>query len=180
MKVFTFNGFLSQYVCRLSGLETKNLNRLTQEACNNVRLIEPLVLYAIFANKADMMLKASRKTNLSEVHINILENYSKEQIRQLLKEQSEELPEEYLKVWRSYLVVRNATQRDNHVKELMREKILYLQKQYGISGYKICKDLKINSGNFYAWMKHGNSKKVSYETARKVLQYLEGLEKIEK
>lgn len=67
----------------------------------------------------------------------------------------------------------NRLQNDNHSKELMRNKVVKLQNAKGVSNYRLYADLGLNPGNFNAWLKHGNLNKVSLETARRTLKYLE-------
>ena len=80
---------------------------------------------------------------------------------------------EYHKVWRSYQSRKNRGQADEHTKELMRQKVKRLQEKKGVTNYRIYTDLKLNPGNLNAWLKHGDGDKVSLETARKALRYLE-------
>ena len=55
--------------------------------------------------------------------------YSLEQMLVLLEKQSSELPEGYLKVWRSYCSVRDAFLADNDTKELIHRRVLELQQK---------------------------------------------------
>ena len=55
--------------------------------------------------------------------------YSLEQMLVLLEKQSSELPESYLKVWRSYCSVRDAVLADNDTKELIHRRVLELQQK---------------------------------------------------
>ena len=55
--------------------------------------------------------------------------YSLEQMLVLLEKQSSELPEGYLKVWRSYCSVRDAVLADNDTKELIHRRVLELQQK---------------------------------------------------
>ena len=96
-----------------------------------------------------------------------------EQMTTLLENGSSTLPNEYHKVWRSYLSQKNKGQADDHTKELMRQKVKRLQDRYGVSNYRIYTDLRLNPGNLNAWLKHGHSDKVSLETARRTLRYVE-------
>ena len=64
---------------------------------------------------------------------------------------------------------------DNHTKELMRKKVKRLQEKNGVTNYRIYTDLKLNPGNLNAWLKHGDSEKVSLETARMTLRYVESV-----
>ncbi|NCB52171.1 MAG: hypothetical protein EOM54_09860 [Clostridia bacterium] len=83
------------------------------------------------------------------------------------------MPEEYKKVWRSYLNKKNRLQNDNHTKDLMRNKVVKLQKAKGVSNYRLYADLGLNPGNFNAWLKYGDPNKVSLDTARRTVKYLE-------
>lgn len=81
------------------------------------------------------------------------------------------LPEAYTKVWNSYQSRKNRLSADSHTKELMRQKIRSLQEQNRITNYRIYTDLGLNPGNLNAWLKHGDSRKVSLQTARSVLKF---------
>lgn len=100
--------------------------------------------------------------------------YSADQMTQLLEENASLLPDEYHKVWRSFQSQKNRGQSDDHTKELMRLKVKRLQEQCGVSNYRIYTDLKLNPGNVNAWLKHGVTDKVSLDTARRMLRYVEG------
>jgi len=83
---------------------------------------------------------------------------------------------EYRKVYKSYLSVRDKKKNENQTKALMRGKILRLQNEAGVSDYRIYKDLNLNQGNLHAYLKHGDCSKVSLDTARKTVDYLESLD----
>jgi len=90
-----------------------------------------------------------------------------------LRAQSRKLPAEYLKVWKSYLSEKNRTVTDNQAKALMWNKIARLQNEKQVTNYRLYTDLELNHGNLNAYLKHGDSSKLSLDTTRKVLQYLE-------
>ena len=89
----------------------------------------------------------------------------------LLEKQSPELPEGYLKVWRSYCSVRDAALADNDTKELIHRRVLELQQKKKLTNYRLYTDLKLNPGNVNAWLKHNDSSKMSLDCARKIYQY---------
>ena len=99
--------------------------------------------------------------------------YTAEAMTELFDQASPLLPAEYHKVWRSYQSRKNRGQADEHTKELMRQKVKRLQVQKGVTNYRIYTDLKLNPGNLNAWLKHGNGDKVSLDTARRTLRYVE-------
>ncbi len=174
MRELTFKGFLLQYVKNLSMQDTNSLYKLSTEAATeNPRLREPLLLYALLSQKHNLLLSATKDTELHTEYHHLLYRYTAEDMLQLLKDHSSALPEGYHKVWNSYLNRKNKGQADDHTKTLMRNKVKHLQAAYGISNYRIYTDLKLNPGNLNAWLKHGDCSKVSLETARSALKYVQ-------
>jgi hypothetical protein len=176
VRELTFAGFLKQYVRSLSLYDTNGLYRLAAEAASdNPRLREPLFLYALFAGKERVLLAATKSSGLRREYTGLLEQYNLETMEQALREGAPVLPEEYVKVYRSYLSVKNGKQKDYHTKALMRTRIVRLQQEKGISTYRVYTDLRLNHGNMNAFIKHGDCSKVSLEAARSAVSYLEQL-----
>lgn len=176
MRELTFKGFLTQYVKQLSKQDTNSLYKLAEEAYStNPRLREPLFLYALYAQKMDVLLRAAKEPWLYSKYHQMAEQYTADTMTELLQQGSEQLPVEYQKVWRSYCSQKNKGLADNHTKELMRQKVKRLQEKNGVTNYRIYTDLKLNPGNLNAWLKHGDSDKVSLETARTTLRYVESV-----
>ena len=174
MRELTFKGFLTQYVRQLSKSDTNSLYKLAAEAgSDNPRLREPLLLYALYSGKQAVLLQAAKNPELYVEYKKMLA-YGVEEMTQLLESKSPLLPAEYHKVWRSFQSQKNSGQADDHTKELMRQKVRRLQDQCGVSNYRIYTDLKLNPGNVNAWLKHGVADKVSLDTARRTLRYVEG------
>ena len=174
MRELTFLGFLTRYVRQLSLNDTNGLYKLADEAStNNPRLREPLFLYALYAQKTDLLLQATKNAALHQYYQTMLNTHSTESMYNAFTMHSVELAEEYHKVWRSYLNVKNRNQADNHTKELMRNKVKRLQEQHKVTNYRIYTDLKLNPGNLNAWLKYGDCTKVSLNVARQTLRYVE-------
>ncbi len=174
MRTLTFSGFLSRYVRQLSGTDTTSLQKLTVVASEEMpRLAEPLLLYALYTEKQALLLQTAKDTSLYPEYHLLLNAYTRETMTEGLVSGSPLLADGYHKVWRTYLSLRDRNKADDHTKELMRQKILRLQTSSGITSYRIYTDLKLNPGNVNAWLKHGDARKVSLATARKILQYLQ-------
>ena len=171
MRKLTFKGFLSQYVKNLSYSNTLDIKRLAKEATtSNLRLRAPLVLYALASSKKDQLLNVlSDCSNTSEL-IRMLNYFDCSDLESRLGKGH--APEEYMKVWNSYLVARGAPKRDDDLKSAMRNKILRVQAQKNCSNYRVYTDLKLNPGNINSWLKNGDSSKVSYQTAERVMEYV--------
>ena len=174
MRELTFKGFLAQYVKQLSAQNTNSLYKLAAEASDdNLRLREPLLLYAMLSEKQDVLLKAAKNLVLHKHYSEMVSQYTSEELIVLLEQESPELEEGYHKVWRSYQSRKNRCQADNHTKELMRKKVKRLQEKKGVTNYRIYTDLRLNPGNLNAWLKHGDCDKISLVTAREALRYME-------
>lgn len=174
MRELTFRGFLGKYVRSLSGQNTNSLYKLAAETVNeNPRLREPLFLFALYSDKMDVLLQATKDASLHAEYSRMAVQYTRDKMTKALTDSSPDLPFDYLKVWKSYLSQKNRGQSDDHTKELMRQKVKRLQAQHGVTNYRIYTDLKLNPGNLNAWLKHGDCEKVSLDTARKTLRYVE-------
>lgn len=176
MQRLTFHGFTKRYVASLSISGTTAIYQLVNEISDgNLRLREPLFLYAVSNGHLETLLTATRNTELHSVYTDLSKRYSYEQILDALESGSSTLPESYQKVWTSYQSVADKPERDNRVKALMRIKIVKIQDVKGVTTYRICKELHLNNANVNAWLKNGHPNKVSLDTARTVLEYLEHL-----
>ena len=177
MRELTFVGFLSRYVRELSMSGTNSISKLASEAAtDNYRLREPLLLYALFTDNRALLQKSINSYALKEQYDAIFDHYSKAQMLQALKESDPALPAEYRKVWRSYLARKNRKETDAQTKELIRQRILSMQREKGISNYRIYKTLGLNPGNINDWLKNGAGEKVSLTTAQEALEHVQNAE----
>lgn len=171
MRELTFRGFLTEYVHSLSKAGTTSVFALAKEAAgDNPRLLEPLLLYALASKKRDLLLRAASRFGLEDFYAPVVAVIDGNGIETALSKKL--LPEGYLKVWRSYLSRKNSHYTDDATKELMRSRILRLQKERNVTNYRLYTDLKMNPGNLNAWLKHGDGNKISLDNARTVLNYL--------
>ena len=173
MRELTFVGFLRRYVRDLSISGTNSISKLSYEAAReNFRLREPLLLYALFSGKEASLLRSAEGTTLEELYSSVLDRYSKEQMLHAFLTSDSGLPSAYHKVWRSYLAQKNRKDTDAQTKELMRQRILAMQADKGVSNYRIYKELNLNPGNINDWLKNGAGEKVSLATARRAFEYV--------
>lgn len=171
MRKLTFEGFLKQYVAELSGAQTASIHKLADCVQDNPRLKEPLYLYALAFDKVNLLLRYTKDPAHLAEYGRFSKLYSLEQMLTLLENQSPELPEGYLKVWRSYCSVRDAALADNDTKELIHRRVVEIQQKKHLTNYRIYADLKLNPGNVNAWLKHNDSSKMSLDCARQIYKY---------
>lgn len=86
--------------------------------------------------------------------------------------QDDKTPERYQKVYKAFLAKKDASVRDRRVILLMRDKTLEALENSKMTAYQVCKNLKLNKGNFYAYLNKGDATKISRDTARKVMDYV--------
>ncbi len=171
MRKLTFEGFLKQYVAELSGVQTASVHKLVDCLNENPRLKEPLFLYALTFDKVDLLLRYTANSTIAAEYEKLSNLYLLEQMLLLLENQSHELLEGYLKVWRSYCSVRDAVLADNDTKELIHRRVLEFQQKKKLTNYRLYTDLKLNPGNVNAWLKHNDSSKMSLDCARQICKY---------
>ena len=171
VRKLTFEGFLKQYVTELSGVQTASIHKLANCLHENPRLKEPLYLYALVFDKVNLLLRYAKDPVCLAEYERLSNRYSREQVLALLQNQSAELSEGYLKVWRSYCSVRDAALADNDTKELIHRRVVEIQQKKQLTNYRIYADLKLNPGNVNAWLKHNDSSKMSLDCARQIYKY---------
>ena len=177
MRELTFVGFLRRCVRELSMSGTNSISKLAREAAaDNYRLREPLLLYALFTDNSALLQNSLDNDALNERYDAVFDQYGKAQMLQALKENDPALPAEYRKVWKSYLAQKNRKETDARTKELIRQRILSMQKEKGVSNYRIYKTLGLNPGNINDWLKNGAGEKVSLAVARKAFEFVHSSE----
>lgn len=173
MRTLTFHGFLRNYLKQLSGAETESVSRLLEMAQVNPRLRAPLVLYikATLPKQRVERLQQRHPLLADELdqHFAGMENET-DLLRSL---QTGVAPDEYQKVYRSYLAKRDRVVHEQDLKGMVQTKIKKLAEEKKVSDYRVYKDLGINSGNYHAFVYRGNVSKLGLEKARQVLEYLE-------
>ena len=174
MRQLTFGGFTKRYVMQLSATGTTAIYSLAREAATqNLRLREPLFLYAASNHCMSTLLAASKKTELYETYRHLADTFSYPQLMEALETKSTELPERYHKVWRSYRSEATRPERDARVKQLIAVKVRSMQAASGISIYRVCKDLCLNTSNVNTWLKNNDVGQISLDNARRVLAYFD-------
>ena len=172
MQRLTFQGFMKRYVSELSVNSSTGLYALVREVPSNPRLKEPLFLYAASHGKVQVLLKATKDPALYSEYSHLSCHKDIKDVETALEAKSPTLPDGYHKVWQSYKSVLLKSERDSHVKELYRSKVLALQAEKKVSTYRMCEDLHLNKANVNFWLKHGDSNKVSLVVVRSLMDYL--------
>ena len=189
MRALTFKGFLKKYLMYLGDTSTVSLEVLVHRILpERPRIAEPLYLYAATLNKTEEVIEHMTDAIPNQNRAfgpNTAEYYLKEylslneafptleKLLEGLENSDEKIPVRYRKVFNSYLVRKNRVTYDREYIARARRRIVELKEKANITNYRICKDLKLNHGNIGAFLKNGNTTKVSRDTATQILRYVE-------
>lgn len=146
-----------------------SLYSFSKLAENNFRLKDALCLYLMMFTDKNLKNKLLKKYDylndgcekLSGITDNNVEKYVSE------KELSE-----YKTIYDNYLYRLNKHNNETKIKNLMYKKICEVKQQKCITNYRIYKELNLNAGNVNSFLKYGNTDKLSVETVRKVLAFI--------
>lgn len=168
----TFLGFLRQYVKELSGENTLSIKKLVACCDSFPKLREPLFLYTVFSGQLQT-LRNALQAEPNEPLQQLCDSFGDVVTLEMLQQKNEILPERMYRVWTSYVSIRDRTTTENHLKELIRKKVLSSLSSKKVSVCRICKDLKLSQSNVSLWLNHGNPSAISYEKAEQALDYLD-------
>ncbi len=168
MRQLTLGGFLDKYIRELSGLERIDMAKMAKMADHELpRIKEPLVVYASLKRSPETVRKLFGNTSLLHDYITYFAS-----CKNMNEDYFLTLPENYKKLYRSYLSVRDQKETEKRIKELYRDNILKLQNSARITDYKICKSLNINHGNLHSFLYQGKFENISLDNVRKIYDLL--------
>lgn len=168
----TFEGFLKGYCRELSGQQSLSFRKLVKQATTvEPRVAEPLFLLALAQGKAEYVLGLSAGSWMEEGYRRVLSLYNQAGGLASLCVK-DDLPNRYANVWRAYRGTKEKPAADRRVNALMRRRTLEALADSSLTRYGLCRDLRLNKGNVYAYLA-GDDSKVSRETARRIMEYAE-------
>lgn len=170
----TFEGFLKAYCAELAGTNTVSIRRLCRLAASDApRVAEPLFLLALERGKLAHLLEVSRGTSLEGEYRERAEEAAPYGSA-LAYLESGAAPGRYAKVLDAFRAKDDLLAADRRIAGLMRTKTLEALQSGGVTRYCLCRDLGLNPGNVYAYLK-GDASKVSRETARRIMTHAQSL-----
>lgn len=174
MRRLTFAGFLESYVRALSDEGTLALPRLVELSGSEPRLVEPMLLWVAVTNRVDR-LKGLLECweDLQRELASLVALQETGSLQRALAAEDSSLRPEYSKVWRSYVVRRDAAARDAELRLEARRRVLALEARKKVTRYRMAKDLGLNPGNLHAYLAQGNPTKLSLDRVAELLKYLE-------
>lgn len=166
MRRLTLGGFLDKYLRELSGFERIDMAKMASLADSGMpRIKEPLVVYASLKRSPETVRKLFDNTSLLYEYNTFFASCSDPSEDYFMT-----LPENYKKLYRSYVSVRDQNETEKNLKALYRDNIMKLRNSARITDYKICKALNINHGNLHSFLYQGKCENISLDNIRKIYE----------
>ncbi len=169
MRKLSLKSYLEKEMISLSGLNSKSLYRFSALSEKNARLKDTVVLYLMLFVKEDL------KRHLLNKYPHLLSGCEK--LNGISTENRECFLEgdslsEYRTIYENYLNRINKQANEDKVKRMMYQRIVQLQQEKDITNYAVYKTLKLNPGNANAFLKNGDVSKLSLDTVRRILEFV--------
>jgi hypothetical protein len=169
MRELTFKGYLLSQLCELSGLKSTSLYAFSALARDNARLKDTLSLYLVMYTENSLKNKLLKKFDYMAAACERLCGLNGDNMELLLQTNS---LSEYKTVYDNFIYSKSHKEQENKIKLMMHRKIMEVKQAKHITNYRIYNELKLNAGNANAFLKNGDPSKVSLDTARKILSFV--------
>lgn len=171
MRKLTFKGYLLSQLRYFSGLDGVSLYAFSRLSAQNVRLKQALCLYVtlyVEGNLKDSLFRrfphlATSCTQLSGLTVHNADTF--------LATTSHS---DYRTIYENYVYARDQKEQENRLKGLMHQRIVQVRDAKQVTNYRIYTALRLNPGNANAFLKNGDVSKVSLDTVRRILSYVNG------
>lgn len=169
MRELTFKGYLLSQLKELSGVNGTSIYTFSQLARNNARLKDVLSLYLVMYTEENLRSKLLKKFDYLNSSCEKLKGLDDDNVGTYLQNDS---LSEYRTVYNNFLYQRNRKEQEDRLKRMMYRKIAEVKQAKCVTNYRIYKELNLNPGNVNAFLKNEDTSKVSVDTARKILSFV--------
>ncbi|HIU49661.1 MAG TPA: hypothetical protein IAD22_01430 [Candidatus Limousia pullorum] len=170
MRKLTFKSYLLSQCRVFSEFDSTSLYVFSQLSENNARLKDTLSMYLIMYTSEELRGRLLKKFSYLNSSCKKLEGVREENIESFLK--NDELSE-FRTIYNNFLYLQNHKANEDKIKEMMYEKIKQVKHEKNITNYRVYKDLSLNPGNVNAFLKNADMGKVSLNTVRKILAFVQ-------
>ena len=169
MRELTFKGYLLSQLQELSSFNSTSLYTFSQLARNNARLNDTLTLYLMLYTEENLRSKLLKKFDYLNSSCEKLNGLNDDNVETYLQNDS---LSEYRTVYNNFLYQRNRKEQEDRLKMMMYKRISEVKQAKCVTNYRIYKELNLNPGNVNAFLKNEDISKVSVDTARKILAFV--------
>jgi len=156
MRHLTEKGFMEKYLKELSLSDTSSVYKLIKEIPDNPRILVPLAYYVSGLDTREKFCKKSEAL-ANEVE-RVLDGTDDSEIDRLLS---------------TYEYLAGKKTREDNLKKLMHKKICQLLAEKKVTTYRMYTDLSLDPSNTNKYIKDCDCDRISIESVRQLLQYLQ-------
>ena len=153
----------------LAQRDSTSLYTFSRLSKHNARLNNTLCLYLTLYTQKELKSKLLCKFDHLKSPCKALSQLNESNIETVLN--ADNLTA-YKTVYDNYLYAKNHQQHQDDLKLIMHGRIVQTKAEKNISNYRIYTALKLNPGNANAFLKHADLKKVSLDTTREMLKFV--------
>lgn len=169
MRELTFKGYLLAQLQKFSETNSTSLYTFSHIANNNARLRDALCLYLVLFTASPLRCKLLKKYKYLVEPFENLAELTMENIDSFL---CTEKFNQYKTVYDNYLYMRDKKSQEDKIKLMMHSRISELKRIKNVTNYRIYTVLNLNPGNANAFLKNGDVSKVSLDTTRRILKFV--------
>ncbi len=169
MRKLSLKSYLEKQMVTLSGLNSKSLYRFSAMSEKNARLKDTVVLYLMLFVKEELKQHLLNKYPYLRSGCEKLDGITQDNVESFL---ADDTLSEYRTIYENYLNTIGTRDNENRIKRMMYDRIMLLQQEKRITNYAIYKALKLNPGNANAFLKNGDVSKLSLDTVRRILEFV--------
>lgn len=169
MRKLSLKSYLEKQMVTLSGLNSKSLYRFSALSEKNARLKNTVVLYLMLFVKEDLKRHLLNKYPYLSSGYEKLSGITPENVESFL---TDDPLSEYRTIYENYMNTIGKQDNENRMKRIMYDRIVLLQQEKEITNYAVYKALNLNPGNANAFLKNGDVSKLSLDTVRRILEFV--------
>lgn len=169
MRKLTFKSYLISECRKFSEYDGSSLYVFAKLSESNARLKDALCLYLALYTQEKLKNRLLKKYDYLESGCTKLMGLNEKNVEMFLKDKN---LTQFSTIYNNFLYVQNHKLHEDKIKTMMYNKILYLQSKKQITNYRVYKELKLNPGNINAFLKNGDMGKVSLDTVRRILSFV--------
>ncbi len=169
MREWTLKGYLLSQLQVLSEYDGVSLYKFSDMAMGNARLKDALCMYLMLYVEDSLRSKLLKKYKYLKQPCGSLAGLTSDNAPSFLMK--EELSG-YHTVYKNYCYLRDRQEQEDKLKRIMYQKIAERKREKKLTNYHIYSRLHLNPGNINAFLKNGDVSKVSLNTARQILAFV--------
>ena len=169
MREWTLKGYLLSQLQMFSDYDGVSLYAFSDMARNDARLQDALCMYLMLYVDDSLRSRLMKKYAYLQAPCQSLAGLTVDNVESFF---DCDQFSEYQTVYSNYCYLRDRGEKEDKLKRIMYQKIVERQREKNLTNYRIYTQLRLNPGNINAFLKNGDVSKVSLDTTRQILAFV--------